>query len=97
MHKTHTRMKTKIFLLAVATTAFFACGGPAETQSDAAANDTAGEVAQEAEAETNAINRALMATAGNMSETARLLDISRPTIYNLIEKYNIETHTENEA
>ena len=50
-----------------------------------------------AEAETDAIQRALMATGGNMSETARLLDVSRPTLYNLIDKYNITIHTTEDA
>lgn len=50
-----------------------------------------------AEAETNAIHKALLATGGNMSEAARLLDVSRPTLYNLIEKYNIEVHASEEA
>ncbi len=50
-----------------------------------------------AEAETQAIQRALLATNGNMSETARLLDVSRPTLYNLIEKYDIETNMSEEA
>lgn len=43
-----------------------------------------------AEAETGAIQRALVASAGNISEAARLLGVSRPTLYNLSDKYGIE-------
>lgn len=41
-------------------------------------------------AEKQVINRALKKTKGNISQTASLLGISRPTLYILIEKYAIE-------
>ncbi len=41
------------------------------------------------EAETIAIQKAYALTEGNMSKTAELLGITRPTLYSLIEKYNI--------
>jgi len=44
-----------------------------------------------AAAESAAINKALTATGGNMSEASRLLGVSRPTLYNLIEKYGLKT------
>ena len=44
-----------------------------------------------AAAESSAINKALTATGGNMSEASRLLGVSRPTLYNLIEKYGLKT------
>jgi len=44
-----------------------------------------------AEAESLAITRALAAAGGNVSEASRLLGVSRPTLYNLIEKYSIIT------
>jgi two-component system, NtrC family, response regulator len=43
-----------------------------------------------AAAESDALNRALLQAGHNVSEAARLLGISRPTLYNLLEKYNIE-------
>jgi two-component system NtrC family response regulator len=41
------------------------------------------------EAETIAIQKAYALTEGNMSKTSALLGITRPTLYALIEKYNI--------
>ncbi|MBU2869110.1 PEP-CTERM-box response regulator transcription factor [Colwellia sp. E2M01] len=40
-------------------------------------------------AETIAIQKAYALTEGNMSKTSELLGITRPTLYSLIEKYNI--------
>jgi two-component system NtrC family response regulator len=40
-------------------------------------------------AEKNAINSALLVTDGNYSAAAKLLGITRPTLYDLIKKYNI--------
>ena len=42
-------------------------------------------------AERHAINQALQASGFNMAKAARLLGITRPTIYSLTDKYNIET------
>ncbi|WP_448212681.1 PEP-CTERM-box response regulator transcription factor [Colwellia sp. MEBiC06753] len=42
------------------------------------------------QAETNAIQKAYALTEGNMSKTAALLGITRPTLYSLIEKYNLQ-------
>jgi DNA-binding NtrC family response regulator len=40
-------------------------------------------------AETAAIRQALIRTAGNISRTAELLGITRPTLYDLMSKYGI--------
>jgi two-component system NtrC family response regulator len=40
-------------------------------------------------AESLAITRALARTAGNVSKTAELLGVTRPTLYNLMKKYSI--------
>ena len=45
------------------------------------------------EAETIAIQKAYALTEGNMSKTSALLGITRPTLYSLIEKYNIAINT----
>jgi two-component system NtrC family response regulator len=45
------------------------------------------------EAETIAIQKAYALTEGNMSKTSALLGITRPTLYALIEKYNIAINT----
>lgn len=42
------------------------------------------------EAETLAIQKAYALTEGNMSKTAALLGITRPTLYSLVEKYGIQ-------
>jgi two-component system NtrC family response regulator len=42
------------------------------------------------EAETRAIGRALVYASGNISQAAKLLGITRPTLYDLIDKYGIE-------
>lgn len=42
------------------------------------------------EAERNAVTRALARAEGNMSQTANLLGISRPTLYTLIDKYSLQ-------
>jgi two-component system NtrC family response regulator len=42
-------------------------------------------------AETGAINQALIRASGNISRAAELLGISRPTLYDLMNKYNIES------
>ena len=41
-------------------------------------------------AEINAINAALSLADGNMSACAKLLGITRPTLYDLIKKYDIK-------
>ncbi len=41
------------------------------------------------EAETRAIKRALVYASGNISQAAKLLGITRPTLYDLIDKYSI--------
>jgi two-component system NtrC family response regulator len=46
------------------------------------------------EAERQAIEQALHSTAFNMAQAARLLGITRPTLYNLTDKYHIETSPE---
>ncbi|MBF0266648.1 MAG: AAA family ATPase, partial [Gammaproteobacteria bacterium] len=40
-------------------------------------------------AETNAINRALSHANNNVSNTAKLLGVTRPTLYALFNKYGI--------
>ncbi|WP_152206744.1 PEP-CTERM-box response regulator transcription factor [Marinobacter changyiensis] len=45
-------------------------------------------------AERNAINQALYTSHYNMAQAARLLGITRPTLYNLTDKYKIETSPE---
>ncbi len=45
-------------------------------------------------AERNAINQALYSSHYNMAQAARLLGITRPTLYNLTDKYKIETSPE---
>ena len=40
-------------------------------------------------AETQAIRQALLRASGNISRTAELLGITRPTLYDLMAKYNI--------
>ncbi|KXF80436.1 sigma 54-interacting transcriptional regulator [Enterovibrio coralii] len=42
------------------------------------------------EAERHAVTRALARAQGNMSQTATLLGVSRPTLYTLIEKYSLQ-------
>jgi two-component system NtrC family response regulator len=42
-------------------------------------------------AETSAINRALALSDGNISQAAKLLGITRPTLYDLMSKYGMET------
>ena len=41
-------------------------------------------------AEGKALRRALAVANGNISEAARLLDTSRPTLYQLLKEHNIE-------
>jgi len=41
-------------------------------------------------AESRAIKRALVSSAGNISRAAKMLGITRPTLYDLIEKYDIQ-------
>jgi two-component system NtrC family response regulator len=48
-------------------------------------------------AETIAIKRALNYTDYNISETAKLLGVARPTLYGLFEKYGIQTLTRNQT
>jgi two-component system NtrC family response regulator len=40
--------------------------------------------------ETGAIKRALVYSSGNISRAAKMLGITRPTLYDLLEKYNIQ-------
>ena len=42
-------------------------------------------------AESEAIRRALVHASGNISKAAKLLGITRPTLYDLLEKYSIKT------
>ncbi|MFL7026560.1 sigma-54-dependent Fis family transcriptional regulator [Enterovibrio norvegicus] len=42
------------------------------------------------EAERHAVSRALLRAEGNMSQTANLLGVSRPTLYTLIDKYSLQ-------
>ena len=41
-------------------------------------------------AEGEAIKRALVYASGNISKAAKLLGITRPTLYDLLEKYDIK-------
>lgn len=49
------------------------------------------------QAEKRAILQALHCTAFNMSQASRLLGVTRPTLYNLTDKYRIETSAETPA
>ena len=42
------------------------------------------------QSETEAIQRALVHAAGNISKAAKMLGITRPTLYDLLEKYKIK-------
>ena len=42
------------------------------------------------EAEMRAIQRALVSADDNISEAAKLLGVTRPTLYSLVEKYNLK-------
>ena len=42
------------------------------------------------DAESAAIKRALAHASGNISRTAKALGITRPTLYDLLEKYHIQ-------
>jgi two-component system NtrC family response regulator len=48
-------------------------------------------------AETNAIRQALIRTAGNISRTAELLGVTRPTLYDLMSKYGIRADSNEPA
>ncbi|WP_426994715.1 helix-turn-helix domain-containing protein [Methylomonas sp. CM2] len=48
-------------------------------------------------AETVAINRALSYTDHNVSEAAKLLGVTRPTLYGLFEKYGIPISARNQS
>jgi two-component system NtrC family response regulator len=41
-------------------------------------------------AETRAVKRALVYASGNISQAAKILGITRPTLYDLLEKYEIQ-------
>ncbi|MDH3978546.1 MAG: PEP-CTERM-box response regulator transcription factor, partial [Gammaproteobacteria bacterium] len=43
-------------------------------------------------AESRAIKRALVYSAGNISQAAKILGITRPTLYDLLDKYEIKGH-----
>jgi len=45
-------------------------------------------------AERQAICQALQTTGYNMAQAARLLGVTRPTLYNLTDKYKIDTSAE---
>ena len=47
-------------------------------------------------AETDAIRQALIRTGSNISKTAEILGITRPTLYDLLQKYGIETQISEE-
>lgn len=47
------------------------------------------------EAERVAVQRAIDYSDGNISQTASLLGISRPTLYSLLEKYGLERNSPN--
>lgn len=49
------------------------------------------------QAEKQAIRQALHCTSFNMSQASRLLGVTRPTLYNLTDKYRIETSAESPA
>lgn len=49
------------------------------------------------QAEKQAILQALLCTSFNMSQASRLLGVTRPTLYNLTDKYRIETSAESPA
>ena len=42
-------------------------------------------------AEKGAIQRALLNAGDNVSEAAKMLGVTRPTLYNFLEKYNIRS------
>ena len=42
-------------------------------------------------AEVKAIKKALSATDNNLSSAAKLLGVTRPTLYDLLKKYSIQT------
>ena len=46
------------------------------------------------EAELKAVTRALVRADHNLAQASRLLGISRPTLYNLLEKFHIDHHGE---
>ncbi len=46
------------------------------------------------EAEKNAINTALACASGNISAAAKLLGVTRPTLYDLVKKYHIHIDSE---
>jgi two-component system NtrC family response regulator len=46
------------------------------------------------EAERGAVVRALRSAQNNLAQAARLLGISRPTLYNLLERFGIDQHEE---
>ena len=46
------------------------------------------------QAEMKAINGALSTAAGNISAAAKLLGITRPTLYDLVKKYNINIESD---
>ena len=43
-------------------------------------------------AESRAIERALIYSSGNISRAAKLLGITRPTLYDLLDKYELQHH-----
>ena len=47
-------------------------------------------------AETDAIQQALIRSAGNISRAAELLGVTRPTLYDLMQKHDIKSPTVDE-
>ena len=66
--------------------------GPEALRLDAGGVDEALDLREvRAQAEKRAIRRALTREGGNLSKVAQLLGVSRPTLYDLLEKYDLKT------
>ncbi|MGN6790213.1 MAG: PEP-CTERM-box response regulator transcription factor [Rhodanobacteraceae bacterium] len=71
--------------------------GPDALRLDAGGDDEALDLREvRSEAEKRAIRRALTREGGNLSRVAQLLGVSRPTLYDLLEKYDLKKTTEAE-
>ena len=71
--------------------------GPDALRLAAAGDDEALDLREvRSEAEKRAIRRALTREGGNLSRVAQLLGVSRPTLYDLLEKYDLKKTTEAE-
>jgi two-component system NtrC family response regulator len=65
--------------------------GPEALRLDAGGVDEALDLREvRAQAEKRAIRRALTREGGNLSKVAQLLGVSRPTLYDLLEKYDLK-------